>query len=123
MDFRKHFIQLAEESNIREVVVKSSITEDFDGKYYLKQLKAGEGLEYQQSLITVNDDGTIKPNAKDAVFKLLVITLCNEDGELVCKKTDIGTLKNLPTTLITELYISSATFSGISASDEENEKN
>ena len=100
---------------------------EWDTDVYIKGLTGTERDSYEASLFTVTESGKkvdVKMNRANVRAKLLVKTICDEDGSRVFSDADVEALGSKSAAALDKLFEVAQRLSGLSDKDvEELEKN
>jgi hypothetical protein len=87
---------------------------------YVRQMTGRERDTFEQSIISFDKDGGVVRKTEDFRSKLAVCTVCDADGELLLKPTDVGLLsQSMSAAKLEEIVNVAQKINKISAEDKE----
>ena len=73
-------------------------------KFVVKEMTAGQGTIYENTLYSLDAKGNLKINMKDARAKLIALTCCDTEGHRLFEDRDIEQIKNLPNRIAAKMF-------------------
>jgi hypothetical protein len=93
---------------------------EWGGDIYVKGLSGIANEEFQESIIEMKEDGKRKVSYKYMRAKLLALTICDENGNLLFSEADIEALDNKSSYVLSLIYEKAQQLSGLTKGDIEN---
>lgn len=74
-----------------------------DVKYTIKEMTIKESTEYEMGLLRFVKGEPVY-NTENAKTKLVILTLCDENGKRIFDNSDIATVNALPASVVNKIY-------------------
>ena len=104
----------------KDIQMKKINVPEWGGDIYVKGLSGIANEKFQESIIEIKEDGKRKVTYKYMRAKLLALTICDENGNLLFSEEDIEALDNKSSYVLSIIYETAQRLSGLTKGDIEN---